>query len=325
MSDEVLDAPEVVAPVAPAPAAAAPVAQPAANAEAQPAAAPPSDEPAPVASKWSDTWREDMAGALPETATAEEKAEHAKLLNRLKRLNTPADVAKAIREQDKLISSGELKRALPKNATPAQIAEYRKSHGIPETPDKYEIRAPAGVELNELDKKMLDGWAAKAHATNATPEQMKAGVDAYFETRQAIADQMAEANAAAKRDTIEVLRAEWGTDYLPNTNGVSSMLGQWDTDAREALMSATLPDGTQVMNSPGVIRALAAQARQLGYTGATVLPAGADLGKSVEDEIASIEKSMFNEDGTKSPAYWNSQKAQDRYSELLATKQRISK
>ena len=266
-----------------------------------------------------------MAGTLPETATPDEKAEHSKMLNRLKRLNTPADVAKAIREQDKLISSGELKRALPKNPTPAQIAEFRRSHGIPETPDKYGVEAPAGVELNELDKKTLEAWAAKAHATNATPEQVKAGVDAYFEARQAIADQTAEANAAAKRNAIEELRAEWGTDYVANTNGTNSMIGQWDTDAREALMAATLPDGTQVMNNPAIVRALAAQARQLGYTGATVLPAGADLGKTVDDEIASIEKSMFNEDGTKSPAYWQSQKAQDRYMELLETQKRISK
>lgn len=325
MSEEVIEAPAAEPVASPAPSAPAP--EPAATAPvASPAPAPtePAAEPAPP-SKWSDTWREDMAGALPDGATEEQKTEHTKLLARLKRLNTPADVAKAIREQDKLISSGQLKKALPKDATPEQIAEFRKSNGIPETPDKYAIEPPAGVELNDLDKEMLAGVTAKMHAENATPAQVKAGVSAYFEVRQKIAEQMQEANATAKRDGIEELRAEWGQDYLTNTQGLGSMLNQLDSEARAAIENARTADGIQLLNIPSVVRALAGHARELGYVGATVVPAGGDLGKTMDDEIAAIEKSMFNDNGTKNPAYWSSQKQQDRYSQLLEAKARREK
>ena len=266
-----------------------------------------------------------MAGALPETATAEEEAEHGKLMNRLKRMTTPADVAKALREHDRMLSRGEVKRALPKDATPEQVAEYRKAHGIPEAADKYDLGLPKDVELTDLDRKMLDGWTAKAHATNATPEQVKAGVEAYMDMRTAVDEQAAEADAKARDATIEELRSEWGVDYRNNTGGVTSMLNQCDSEAREAILAATMPGGVKLVHQAPVMRALAAQARMLGFAGGITLPSGQDAGKTVDDEIAGIEKSMFNEDGTKNPDYWKNSKAQSRYSELLQAKERLKK
>lgn len=262
-------------------------------------------------------WRERMAGALPETATPEEKTEHGKLINRLKRLNSPSDLAKAIREQDKLISSGQLKKALPKDAKPEQVAEWRKENGIPEAPDKYDLGVPKDIELNELDNQMLAGWAAKAHATNATPEQVKAGVAAYFETRAAIAAQMEESNTAAKSETTEALRAEWGPDYKSNVDGVLSWMNSQDSAATEALLSARTADGVQLLNRPEVMRMLAAHARELGYVGATVVPNGADLGASIDTELADLRSQM----GT--PAWEKNAKGQARFLQLTEAKNRI--
>ena len=265
-----------------------------------------------------------MAGALPDDATEDQKTEHTKLLARLKRLNTPADVAKAIREQDKLISSGELKRALPKNATDAQIAEFRKSNGIPEKADGYAIEPPAGVELNDLDKQMLAGVTAKMHAEHATPAQVKAGVAAYFDVRAKIAEQMQEANATAKRDGIEALRAEWGQDYLSNTQGLGSMLNQFDSEARSAIENARTPEGVQLLNIPSVVRALAGHARELGYVGATVVPSGGDTAKSRADRLGELRKMM----GDENSAYRRgpqADKLQKEYRDLTAAQERHSK
>jgi hypothetical protein len=263
-----------------------------------------------------------MAGTLPETATADEKAEHTKLLARLKRLNTPADVAKAIREQDKLISSGELRRVLPKSATPEQLAEYRKSHGIPEAADKYEVDVPAGIELNDLDNQMLAGVKAKMHAANATPEQVKAGIAAYFETRATVAQQMEQANATAKTELIEELRAEWGSDYLTNTQGLSSMLNHLGADASAAIINARTADGIQLLNIPAVAKALAGHARELGFVGATVVPSGGDLEGTIKDSIQRIENSMFLTDGKRNPEYWKNPAAQKKYTDLVAQRDR---
>lgn len=263
-----------------------------------------------------------MAGSLPENASEDEKAEHAKLLTRLKRFNSPADAAKALREQDKLISSGALKKPLPKNATEAQIAEWRKENGIPEAPDQYDLGLPKDVALNEADQAMLAEWAAQAHAANAPPDLAKAGAQAYLKIREKVAQQMQEANATAKKATEDALRAEWGQDYRTNIDGLESMLNHLGGEVAEALLNARTADGVQVLNHPAVVRALAGHARELGFVGATVVPSGGDIGKGIEDEIKSIEDSMFNKDGTKNQAYWGSEKVQKRYSDLLQAKAR---
>ena len=77
--------------------------------------------------KPADDWRTRLAGG-------DEKE-----LKRLSRFASEADVYKAYRELEKKKSSGELKQALSKDATPEQIAEWRKENGIPETPDKYDL------------------------------------------------------------------------------------------------------------------------------------------------------------------------------------------
>jgi hypothetical protein len=265
-----------------------------------------------------------MAGPLADDATPDQKAEHEKLLGRLKRLNSPGDAAKALREQDKLISSGQLKRALPKDAKPDQVAAWRTENGIPETPDKYDLGVPADIELNPYDKKMLAGVAAKMHAANASPEVVKAGVAAYFETRAAVAAAMEEANATAKSVTVETLRSEWGGDYKTNLDGVNSMLKNSDSQAVAGILAARTPDGVQLLNNPEVMRWLAGHARELGYVGATVVPAGGDLGKTIDDELTGIKALMGDPDST----YWKgpaAEKTQARYRELLDAQARRNK
>lgn len=315
MTEDVIDAP--ASPTedttnAPAPAA-APAAAPA------PAASPAS--PAPPASKWSDTWREDMAGALPETATDEDKAEHDKLLKRLRRFNTPADAARALREQDKLISSGALKKALPKNPTAEQLADWRKDHGIPEKADGYDLGLAKDVELNDLDREMLADWAAQAHAVNATPEAVQAGAKAYVAMRAKVAEQIQQRNNEARDESMRVLAQEWGADYKANVAGVNSMLAAAESSAVQSLLDLRTSDGVQAMNNPAIMGWLSEMARTLGYTGHTLTPAGADLGKSITDELEGMKKRMRTE-----PDEWyRDKKAQERFQQLVESQRRLER
>lgn len=256
-----------------------------------------------------------MAGTLAETASEEDKAEHGKLLKRLQRFNTPADAAKALREQDKLISSGQLKRALPKDAKPEQVAEWRKENGIPEAADKYEH----GLKLDELaplSAKAVEMMTARAHAANASPEVVKAMVSAIPEIQALAAEQVESANAAAKAETIEELRSEWGPDYKSNMDGINSFLNNQDSAAKEAIINARI-DGVQLLNIPAVTRMLGGLSRELGFVGATVVPSGGDLGRGIEDEIADLKKQM----GT--PEWEKNTKGQARFVQLTEAKMRM--
>lgn len=258
-----------------------------------------------------------MAGALPETANDDEKAEHDKLLKRLKRFNSPADAAKALREADKLISSGQVKKPLPKNPTEAQLTEWRKDNGIPEAPDKYDLGLPKETELNDLDKEMLADWAAKAHKAHAGPEVVKAGAAAYIDMRAKMAEHITAKNLEAKKAVEDTLRAEWGHDYRTNVDGVDSMLGNADSKAVQDLLGARTADGVQLLNNPDVVRWLAGHARELGFVGSTVVPADGDLGKGIEAELAELKKQMGTDEWAKNS------KAQARFLQLTEAKMRM--
>lgn len=263
-----------------------------------------------------------MAGTLPDTASEDEKAEHTKQLARLKRFNSPADVAKAIREQDKLISSGQLKKPLPKNANEAQIKEWRAENGIPESPDKYDLTMPDGLVFGDDDKPVIDTLVKGLHGVNANNEVVKGALKTYADIKASQIEAVQQRNVDAKKALEDELRAEWGEDYRPNVDAVGSMLSNAGNDVANALFTARDANGVSLLHNPALSRWLAGHARELGFVAGTVVPAGGDLGATIDDEISKIEKSMFDENGRKSDAYWKSDKVQKRYSELLETKKR---
>lgn len=264
-----------------------------------------------------------MAGALAETATADEKEEHGKLAKRLERFTSPAEVAKAVRAGDIRLAS--IKPPLPDKPTPEQLTEWRKSNGIPETPDKYDYGLKEGVVPGDHDKKVLDAWVSKVHSAHASPEVVKVGVAAYMEIRDEIAQELADRDEELKESTMQTLMTEWGTDYKSNVSGVKSMLAQAPSAVSEAILNARGPDGTPIMSNAETAKWFVQQARTLGFVGATVVPQGGDVGKSIDDELAAIEKTQYLPNGERNPAYWKNEKAQARMRELITARDRMKK
>lgn len=322
-AEPVANAPAPAEPAANAPATAAKP-EPTKAADPKPADKP-ADPPAAPAQKWQDTWREDMAGTLADDATPEAKEEHEKTLKMLKRFTSPAALAQSLREQQRLISSGALKKGLPAKATEEQIKEWRAENGIPESPDKYELKLPDGLVLGDTEKPLIDEYVKALHGENATPAQVNAGVAAYLNIRNAEVQRVQEQDVADSKATEDELRAEWGGEYRTNIASIEAMLGNMPKEAAEALKNARGPGGKALINNPGIVAWLAGQARVQGFVGATMTPNGGDLGKTVDDEIAAIEATQFNKDGTKNPAYWKSDKAIARYSQLLESRNRLNK
>jgi hypothetical protein len=286
---------------------------------------PPAPPPPPDKAEWrtralTEVFGEEKDGDAPET-----KAEREKMAKLAGRYNTMGDALKALREAQRKISSGEVKAPLAKDATPEQVAAWRKDNGIPETPDKYDLGLPDGTVLGDSDKKIVTAWVAKVHGANASPDVVKAGTAAYLAIRDEMALEVAERNAEAKQNVAATLGAEWGADYKANVAGVDSLLDQADSDVVEALVGARGSDGIQLLNNPKVMKWFAGHARELGFVGATVVTQGGDLGKSIDDELASIKKTMYLESGERNPDYWKNEKAQERYRELLGAKERRGK
>jgi len=256
---------------------------------------------------WPDDWRKQIAG------------EDEKELKLIGRYATPADVWKKARALEQRMSSGELKTSLPKDAKPEEIAQWRKDNGIPETPDKYDLKLDNNIVIGEEDKPFVDEFLKNAHNSNMTPSQAKAAVQSYYEVQAKQAEARAAKDETDRVDTLDKLNAEWGNSFRPNINMVGGILSRFPADVQEAIKSARLPDGTALFNNPDVLRGFVAMALEINPAG-TLVPSGTgDVAKGIEEQIKAIETTMKNNRS----AYNKDEKMQANYRELIAARQKI--
>jgi hypothetical protein len=256
---------------------------------------------------WAPDWRDKIAGG------------DEKLTKLMSRYASPAEVAKALQAAQIKISSGELKPVLGKNASAEEVTEYRKAHGIPEDPTKYDLGKD--VQVEERDQEAVGILLKTIHGTNATPEQAKATVKALYEIRKANADKQAESDSQALSSAEDALRAEWGGEYRRNAALIDNLLDSViEPGMKDLLLNGRLKDGTPIIASQHMLKGLLRIALINSPAGTLVGPNGADPAKSVDEEIAAIEKTMREN----RPAYNKDEKMQARFRELLSVREQLN-
>lgn len=260
-----------------------------------------------VAPDFPANWQEKMAGG-------DEKV--AKLLSRY---TSPAAVAKALHEGSVKLSSIKVKNVLPKDATPEQLAEYRKAEGLPETPDKYDISL-GDFKIPEADKSMVDEFLSGMHAVNAPNDAVKAALGTYYRLSKMQNEAMASRDSEQKAATQDKLRAEWGEDYRRNENLTVAYL---ESMPRMDFMEARLPDGTKLGNDPAVVAWFAQKALEINPMGTIVPGNGQSAMEAIDSELATLVKKA----GDYSSDYWkgaDAAKMQARLRELNEAKEKYS-
>jgi hypothetical protein len=245
-----------------------------------PAAKPAGDPAASVAGKWPDDWRQQYAGT------------DAKKLGVLQRFASPTAALDAYFAASQRIAAGEVKKPLPENATPEQIAAYRAENGIPEKAEGYLEKLPQGLVIGDEDKPLFAKFAEKLHARNLPPAAAHAAVEFYNELQEEQQAEAAEAETAARAAAEDKLRADWGAEYRLNLNHVNAFIEKAPPVVAEALHNARTPEGLAIFNVPEVVQWIAQQARELDPISAIVPAGGGAPGKTIETEIADIEKVM---------------------------------
>jgi hypothetical protein len=262
--------------------------------------APPPPDPDQQAGKWPTDWRESYS------------KDDAKKLEKLQRYGSPEAAFDAMFAAQQKISSGELKPTLRKDATPEQLAEWRKAHDVPQTPDAYALK---GVAIEDAEKPMFEALFRAAHETNQTNDQVAATAKTWGTIKQkALQDQ---ATAKASEDS---LRAEWGPEFRRNINLITGLLdGSASPQMKDKLLSGRLADGTPIGSSPEALKMLLGLALLQNPTGVIVPGGHASVGQAVDDEIAATEKLMR----TDRKAYDRDEKLQARYRDLLAARDKM--
>lgn len=272
---------------------------------ATPAAAAAPAEPS-AEGYWPADWRETVSKG------------DAKILQRVSRYASPQAAMDALIAAQNRISAGELKPVLGKNASAAEVAEWRKEHGIPETPDKYDLGKD--VKIEGMDPKLLGEVFKAAHESNQTPEQVKATMKAWSQISNAVTEQRTEADIKVQKDSEDALRAEWGGEFRRNINLIHGMLdGSASPELKTKLLGGRLADGTPIGSSPEALKFLVGLALIQNPTGIVVPGAEGNQMQGVEDEIGKIEKVMREN----RQAYNKDEKMQSRYRDLLGARETL--
>ena len=233
-------------------------------------------------------WRKAIAG------------EDEKELKQLERYASPAEVWKKARALEQRMSSGELRSSLAKDATAEQVAAWRKENGIPEAPDKYELKLREGLVVGAEDKPIVDGFLKAVHAHNLTPIQASAAVDWYYDEQERQTEARANADRELAKKTEDELRMAWGADYRRNENMILGLLDTAPQGIKDLIVGGRLADGTPIMASLGAKQFLAQLAREINPASTVVPGAGANVAGTIDDELAMWQKKM----GDKSSDYW---------------------
>lgn len=258
---------------------------------------------------WPEDWRKQMVG------------DDEKELKQAERYSTPKDIWKKARELERRLSSGELLKPLPENATPEQISEYRTARGIPEKPEAYLEKLPNGLVIGEDDKPIFESLAKKLHEGNADPKTVHGIVEWYNNFRQEAQAEQAEADTAHKAEVEDALRAEWGADYRANVNHVKAFLDSAPEGVADRIANARDSEGRALLNDPKVLRWLTQTARELNPIHTIVPGTSGNDAQTVDGEIEKIEKFMR----TNRQEYNKDQKMQDRLRNLYDARIKIQK
>ncbi len=267
------------------------------------------DKAAPaVVAEFPEDWRDKLAG------------DDQKYRKQLERYASPQALAKAHKELQSKVSSGELLKAakLPENPTPEDLAAWRKENDVPEKAADYLSGMPSGVIIGDEDKERVNSFIETMHGKNVSKDVVQAAIEWNQNKIETERQEVYDRNADLQEQTEEALRAEWGPEFKRNINLVNGVIATLPEAARDVFAGAKAIDGTALFNNPDIMRWMVDMARKVNPVGTVVT--GATNISAVDSELEQIEKVMKDNRS----AYNKDTKMQERYMQLLEAKERFN-
>jgi hypothetical protein len=226
---------------------------------------------------WPANWRQIWAGG-------DEKEE-----KRLQRFPSPDGVYKWSREMEKWKSSARLMPELPQNATPEQMAEYRKAMGVPEDPTKY-YDGIKKVTIGEEDRPIVNKFLERMHGANATTPVVEAALDAYYAIQEEQQAADIDAQKLFRQEQEDILHQKWGPDFRSNVNAIRNTFASMPESLREGIESWVDHNGNLLMNNAAFLEWAGGLSLQLNPMSTTVPSGNGDAVKNVEARLAEFKQ-----------------------------------
>jgi hypothetical protein len=195
----------------------------------------------------------------------------------LEKFKGVGDVAKAYTELEKKMGSA---IKIPgSDAKPEELDQFYSKLGRPESPDKYEFKLPDLPEGIGHDEEMQAAFKSMAHKAGLSPRQAQILMDEYSAVQLKRITEFQNAD----KQTVEVLKKEWGADYEKN-------LGLAQRAVMEAGGQALKDelDATGLGNSPLLAKHFASLGAKTAES--TLIIGDTQVGMSEADVLAKIHE-----------------------------------
>lgn len=203
------------------------------------------------------------------------------------RLTTPADAVKVALDFRKANSA--MIKVPGKDASPEDVAKFRKAIGVPEKAEEYKFEI--GREPTEADKAMQANLAKIALENGIPAPAMTALSKAVTDLAKAAKDEENRVAVAAREANEAALRKEWGADYDAN-KALASRAVQAFGEVKShpeviELFEKTIVNGQKLGDHPVLVRMLGNIGRRMGE-GEFIGAVGADQRTSLQSELNEI-------------------------------------
>jgi len=276
------------------------------------------DEPAPkITSKWPDNWREEFADGDEEE------------LKRLKRYNTPAAVNKARRQLEKKLSSGNLKPVRPDTDDQKVLAEWRKSVGVPDTPEGY-MEHVLDVDLSDLDAGLTSKMLKVMHEEGIPSREVSRVVKEFVSQQTQATIERMQADADFKSTAEDELRADLGPKYREGMNVMATLVHEFGNDkVKQKLFGGRTSEGYLLGDDPDILKFLINVATAYypdNQIVSTPSAEGSNVVDTIEKELRDLAAEMADSNDRMnlgSLHYWKNPDKQQRYRDLLMAKEKM--
>ncbi len=155
-------------------------------------------------------------------------------------------------------------KPLNDNATPEEIAAYRKQVGAPLSMEGYAFEMPRGIEPTETDAAFQNEMARAMHGAHVTEVQAKALSSAFNDF---VAKQQADVenvSAVVREQSVVALKREFGADYDRNIEIARRAAFDFGSDSFVEFLETKSVDGVPLGDHPAFIKAFARVGRSAG-------------------------------------------------------------
>jgi hypothetical protein len=171
----------------------------------------------------------------------------------LKNFQDAGQLAKSYVHAQRMVGADKI--SVPtKHATDEDWNQVFSKLGVPDSPDKYEVKYELQEGANETPVK---NFISEAHKLNLLPHQVQGVLNYYSQLEQGAADTQQKDMELNKIENESSLRKEWGLAYDKKMNAANGVFKNFfATD----LADVKLQDGTPLGNHPGFVRSLSEMA-----------------------------------------------------------------